>query len=216
MVSADTRSDDIGRRLGIHVRKIQIAAADTGAAISRYADDHVAGWVVLAAEGRDGAPCWLRPSLAGREARTVSACTLFVPSHAHGFVDSATDAVALDSVLVPVAHQPRPEPALTIAARLVASFAVPAATVDMLHIAASHAAPPVVAPPVADGVTFAVIRGSGTPAGALVAHARDAQARLVVMATAGRHGLFDGLFDSTTAQVVRQARAPVLAVPAAD
>jgi len=216
LVAADTRAEDIALRLGIHVRKTQIAAADTAAAIARYAEDHAAGWVVLATEGRDGLPGWLRPSLAGRVARAVSACTLFVPRHARGFVDPATGTVTFDRVLVPVDHEPRPEPALAIAARMAAALAAPAVIVDMLHIASARAAPPALVPPVADGVTFAAIRRSGEPADAIVAHARTARARLVVMATAGRHGLFEGMFGSTTEQVVRQAQAPVLAVPAAS
>ncbi len=213
LVAADTRTEDVALRLGIHVRKTQIAAADTAAAISRYVDDHAAGWVVLATEGRDGLPGGLRPSLAGRVARAVTACTLFVPRQAHGFVDPSTGTVTLDRVLVPVDHQPRPEPALVIAARMVAALAVPAATVDMLHIADAGATPPALVPPAADGVTFAAIRRSGRPADTIVAHARSTRVRLVVMATAGRHGVFEGLFGSTTEQVVRQAQAPVLAVP---
>jgi nucleotide-binding universal stress UspA family protein len=37
---------------------------------------------------------------------------------------------------------------------------------------------------------------------------------LIVMATAGRHGFLEALQGSTTERVVRQARCPVLAIPA--
>ncbi|MBM3559982.1 MAG: universal stress protein [Alphaproteobacteria bacterium] len=146
-------------------------------------------------------------------ARAVSACTLYVPAGTAGFVDTTTGAVRLDRVLVPVDHRPRPDQALTIAARLAQAMDVPGATVDMLYVADARAAPPALAPPAMPGLRFEARRADGRPAEAIVAHARSVGARLVVMATAGRHGLFEGLFGSTTEQVVRQSGAPVHAVP---
>ncbi|MGE0254221.1 MAG: universal stress protein [Alphaproteobacteria bacterium] len=214
LVAADTQPEDIAPRLGIRVRKTQIAAADTAAAIARYVDDHAAGWVVLATAGRDGVPGWLRPSLAGRVARAVSACTLFVPRQAHGFVDAVSGSVTLDRVLVPVDHRPRPEPALAVAVRLVEALGLPAATVDMLHVADGHGDAPHVVPPETTKVTFLPTRAQGPVADTIVSQAHRLGARIVVMPTAGRHGLFEGLFGSTTEQVVRHVDAPVLAVPA--
>jgi nucleotide-binding universal stress UspA family protein len=49
----------------------------------------------------------------------------------------------------------------------------------------------------------------------ILAVAERVQADVIVMPTAGERGLLEMLAGSTTQQVVRRARCPVLAVPAA-
>jgi nucleotide-binding universal stress UspA family protein len=54
----------------------------------------------------------------------------------------------------------------------------------------------------------------GTPAAALCEYADDHGVDLIAMGTAGRTGLDRYLLGSTTEQVIRRARVPVLAVNA--
>ena len=54
----------------------------------------------------------------------------------------------------------------------------------------------------------------GDPVTEILAAADVVRADLVVMATAGRAGVFEALSGSTTERVLRRARSAVLAVPA--
>jgi nucleotide-binding universal stress UspA family protein len=64
------------------------------------------------------------------------------------------------------------------------------------------------------GWTFARTRRDGDPCAEILAAADLVRAELVVMATAGRAGVFEALGGSTTERVLRRVCCPLLAVPA--
>jgi nucleotide-binding universal stress UspA family protein len=68
-----------------------------------------------------------------------------------------------------------------------------------------------------DGPQWVIARmhREGVPVDEIAAAADLVRADLIVMPTEGRHGVFDALRGSTTERVLRRARCPVLAVPAA-
>ena len=59
------------------------------------------------------------------------------------------------------------------------------------------------------------MRREGDPVEQILAATESVGAELIVMPTAGRAGVFEALRGSTTERVLRQARCPILAVPAA-
>jgi nucleotide-binding universal stress UspA family protein len=65
-----------------------------------------------------------------------------------------------------------------------------------------------------DRWSFARIYREGDPLTEILAAADLVRADLIVMATAGRAGVFEALSGSTTERVLRRARCAVLAVPA--
>jgi nucleotide-binding universal stress UspA family protein len=50
----------------------------------------------------------------------------------------------------------------------------------------------------------------------ILTEAEESDADLIAMATQGRDGFLDGFRGSTTEQVLRGARSPVLAIPATE
>ncbi|HEU4616794.1 MAG TPA: universal stress protein, partial [Gammaproteobacteria bacterium] len=59
------------------------------------------------------------------------------------------------------------------------------------------------------------LRRSGDPVEQILGAADRLEADLIVMATAGHHGVFDALRGSTTERVLRRSPCPLLAVPIA-
>ena len=89
------------------------------------------------------------------------------------------------------------------------------ATISLLHVGAETDMPRVQAVD-GDRWTFALMRREGEPVAEILAAAELVGADLIVMPTAGRAGVFEVLRGSTTERVLRQARCPLLAVPASS
>jgi len=88
------------------------------------------------------------------------------------------------------------------------------ATISLLHVGAETSMPRVQAVD-GDRWTFARMRREGEPIAEILAASELIGADLIVMPTAGR-AVFEVLRGSTTEQVLRQARCPLLAVPASS
>jgi len=167
--------------------------------------------VVLATRGRSGLPPWLKPSVAQAIARRTKAMTLFVPNGSRGIVSLDGD-IRLRRILLPVDHQPDAQEAVIRAFRAAEAFGTDDVEIVTLHVNTDGGAFPQFNRPESPACAWKEVRRAGEVVTAILDSAQDAD--LIVMATEGRHGIFDAMRGSVTERVVRGAPCPVLAVPA--
>ena len=203
-------------QFGVTVTKLMILGGFPARAVVDYLDAAPADLLVVATEGRDGVSRWLYGSVAEAMARRSRTMTLFVPAHAErSFVSQADGTLTLNKMLIPVDHTPDASAAVEFARRAADLGGDGKATISLLHVGAETDMPRVQAE---DGArwTFARMHREGEPVAAILAAAELVGADLIVMPTAGRAGVFEVLRGSTTERVLRQARCPLLAVPASS
>ena len=198
--------------LKVRVKKAVAPGRFPARAVLGYLDDEPCDLIVLATEGKDGLARWLKGSVAESVARSSRTMTLFVPVHAErGFVGLADGEVRLRSLLLPVDHHPSPGKAIDVAQRMVAAIGSDA-RITLLHIGDEPGGFPI-GRGAADAAAFERISRAGDPVEQILEVAELVNADLLVMPTAGHHGIFDALRGSTTEQVLRHAPCPLLAVP---
>jgi len=165
--------------------------------------------VVLATRWRHGLPLWLKPSIAQAIARRTNAMTLFVPRGCHGIV-SVGGVIRLRRVLLPIDHKPNAQEAVIRAVRAAEAFGDETVEIVLIHV--NGDALPQFNRPESEACVWKELWHSD-----VVRVILDAanEADLIVMATEGRHGIFDALRGTAaTERVVRGAPCPVLAVGA--
>jgi len=198
--------------LGIDVRKVLTQSDDPVAASLAYLERNPTDLVVLATHQRDGHARWMAKAVAEPLARQSHLMTLFIPAGVQGFVSSFDGSVSLDRILIPIASDPSPEPAIDAACRAAAALETDPVTFTTLHVGDSKdgSAPAVEQRP--QGTWNRVVR-SGEPAETILSVAAEQRADLIVMTTKGRHGFLDALRGSTTERVLRHTHCPLLAIP---
>jgi hypothetical protein len=155
---------------------------------------------------------WLGKSVAEPLARSSGEMTLLVPEGTAGFVRPEDGAITLKSILVPVASQPPPEPAIEAARRLMLYLPEAEGTATVLHVGDPsdifelHL-------PEGPGWKWDHVVQPGDVIDTILETAVQVAADLVAMTTQGRHGFLDALRGSTTERVLRQARCPMLTMP---
>ena len=203
---------ELSDKVSLGVRKVDARGPTPLAAVDRYLEEHAADLLVLGTEGREGLARFLRPSAAQRLARRAGTRTLFVPAGIGGFVEPEDGSITLRRIVVPVDQRPDPTPAVIVASRAAAALSAEPVDVTLLHVGDGDA-PPIKTPETAS-CRWHTLQRWGDPAREILAACEELGADLVVMATEGREGIVDALRGSVTEQVVRNARSPVLAVPA--
>lgn len=196
------------RELSVGVTKIT-SKGDPVRACLRYVAESEPDLIVLATEGRDGVTAWLRPSVAERVARRTRTMTLFVPSAGRGFISVEDGRIELRRILVPIDHAVDAAPAVLRATRAAAALGEEPVAIRLLHVGGAL---PAVERPEGEGWRYEEALAEGEVVDGILEQAESAD--LVVMATEGRHGFLDVFRGSVTERVVREARCPVLAVPA--
>jgi nucleotide-binding universal stress UspA family protein len=201
------------RQLGLEVHKIKRSGEDPVRTILKYLEDHEPDLIVLATHQRCGLSRWINRSIAEPIARHSRLMTLFVPRRVVGFVSTENGCVRLQHILVPVDHSPEPQHGLDAAACIARALGC-----DKVHFTLLHVGEPGAAPqperPLQPGWTFEAQTATGDVVDQILNTSEDRDADLIVMPTRGRDGYLDALRGSTTEQVLRGARCPVLAVPA--
>lgn len=199
-------------KLGIDVRKVVGHDEDPARSVLGYLEQHPTDLIVLAPHRRDGRVGWFHKSVSESVARKSGQMTLFVPDGVTGFISPADGSVGLDSILIPVADSPRPQPAVAAAVRIVRQLRVPSGRFTLLHVGGQDLPVPVDRPEVPGWTWNTVVRPGDVTEGILQT-ADEMQADVVVMTTSGRHGFLDALRGSTSERVLRGAGCPLLAVP---
>ena len=203
----------VGSTLGLHIRKVEVGGDDPTDAILDYVGHHPADLIVLATHQRAGAARWLHREVALPVARRSALPALFVPPDAEGFVDPGTGEVRLRRMLMPIDRHPHPRLAIELVSTIVEVLAAAPAAAELLHIGTAATMPRVHVPE-GDGVTWTTRLTEGDVLEEILKAEIAGEIDLLVLPTDGRHGFLDALRGSTTEQVVRRARCPVLAVPA--
>ncbi len=197
--------------LGLRVRKVQVGGDDPADAMVAYLERHPADLIALATHQRSGAARWLSREVAVPLVRRAAIPALFVPPVTSGFVDPATGAGRLRRILMPIDRHPHPRATIAMVPALAAVIQPEPVAVELLHVGTAETAPRFEIP---EGTTCSwttrVVAGDAVDA---ILQAEQAWAPdLIVVTTEGRQGFLDALRGSTTEQIVRGARAPVLAV----
>lgn len=206
--------EDVYDTLGVSVKKVAVSSAFPALAVANYLAEHPADLLVVATGQREGVARWLHGSKAEAMARWSKTMTLFVPDEApNGVVAVSNGDLTLDHVLVPVDRSPDASAAVEFARRAAELAGDGRVRITLLHVGDDGSMPPLAASDGA-GWTFERVCRPGEPVDEIVGAAERLRANLIVMPTAGRHGVFEVLSGSTTDRVLRRAPCPVLGVPA--
>jgi nucleotide-binding universal stress UspA family protein len=199
--------------IGIDVRKVVLNDADPVRAVERFLEKHPTDLVVLAAHAQQGRMRWTRASISRPIAQAAAAPALFLPYGCEGFISREDGSPSLRNVLLPVDTAPGPEPALEAARRLAWALQCPEVTFTLLHVGSPGEMAPVRIEE-QPGWTWREVSREGEVVDTILAVARESEADLIVMTTAGRNGFLDALRGSTTERVLRSGAFPLLAIPA--
>jgi nucleotide-binding universal stress UspA family protein len=203
---------DVAAKLDVDVAKVELRGSFTVGAIVRYLDANPHDLIVLATEGETGLPSWFSRSTSEAIVGGAGIPALFVPAGARrGLVALDDGAYTLRRVLVPVTGDPPPEAAVELATRAAVTFGDGTVDVTLLHVGSDDMPWPRTREEA--GVRFDRKRAGGRVVESILAEAERSAAELIVMATAGAHGLHEMMHGSTTQQVLRKAGCPLLAVP---
>jgi nucleotide-binding universal stress UspA family protein len=200
--------------LGIQIEKVLIRGTSVANAIEAYCTLNDVGMIVLSTEGRDGISAWIKPSLSERIANKVAPMmipVLFVPANCKGCVSLESGEVSMEQVLIPVDHEPSSVDALESGLRALNAYGSATSQLTLLHVGTASKFPDVSIPEETWEIERVV--SEGNPAAEILAVAEKRHANLIIMVTAGTNGWLDAIRGSTTDQVLREAKCPVLAMP---
>lgn len=213
LLEKDSPKSAVFEKLGVSVKKAAATAIGTTSAILDYVGSNPVDLVVVATEGREGLPRWLKQSKAEAVSRASNALTLFVPSQGKGFVELENGNISLKHILIPIDSQPAPTAAIVFATRAAQLLGMnEPVEIILLHVGSNGSVLDLDLPQ--DPMWhFRKEHRQGEAVEQIIAAASEFSSDAVFMATAGRDGILDVLHGSTTEQVVRRAPCPVLAVP---
>ncbi len=208
------RRDEVGKA-GLQVRKVLNSGADPLETMMQHFHRFPPDLIVLATHQREGIERWLHKAVAEPLARRSGAMTLFVPHTGKGFVSMKDGRVALNKILIPIDHDPDPQAALRKALLLTRGLGCIAGEIRLLHVGVPGTAP-MINPIYGVGWSYDVVVRQGNVVDEILKSEDEWQPDLMVLATQGHLDFVDALRGSTTERVLRGARCPLLAVPAAD
>jgi nucleotide-binding universal stress UspA family protein len=204
--------DDVAK-LGVQIKRVRAVADDTTGAILQQLTAHPTELLVLSTHRREGLARLTHHAVAEPVARGTHARTLFVPAGVEGFVSAETGRTNLTRVLIPIAHKPHPQPAIDLAADLASMLGSKKVLFELVHLG-KEADPPKITQPERPGWSWNTLVAKGDPVDWILAAEADFDVDLIVMTTEEHTSLFDLLRGSITERVVREARCPLLAIPA--
>ena len=201
--------------LGLRVEKVQHRGSDPVTPLLRHLEHTPADLVVLATHQRHGVARWMHDAIAEPIARQSGAMTLFVPPSSTGFVSLEDGRVTLRQIVMPVSHVPQPQSVVHAVCGL--SQLVNASDVScvVLHVGTNEGMP-TLSLPRDSGWNWAESVQQGDIVEQILERAQEWSANLIAMATQGHKGFLDALRGSTTERIVREARCPVLTIPASS
>lgn len=202
-------------RLGLRVEKVHARGRDPVKSVLRYLEQEPVDLIVLATHQRQGPARWMYEAVAEPIARQSGIMTLFVPPRSTGFVSLENGSVTLRHIVIPVDQVPHPQSTVNAVLGLSRLVKTPAVSCTVLHVGTKAEIPDVRLPDSLEGTWTQTVR-EGETVEQIFRCADEQAADLIAMATQGHKGFLDALRGSTTERVVREARGPVLTVPAAS
>jgi len=212
LLEPDSERAAVYSKLSMQISKIIIRSDTLLEPILNGLEKNPSDLLVLATEGRQGLPRWLKPSVAEGVSRRVKVMTLFVPATTRGFVDPDDGFISLKRILVPVDHHPDPAQAILSAARAAVMSHEENVQILLLRVDDANVWPEMDMPKL-ETCTWKRLWVHGDTVEQIVSAAQDYSVDLIVMGTEGAKGVLGALRGSVTEQVLRQAPCPVLAVP---
>lgn len=201
-------------KLGVAVEKIDMPRSNPLRACLDYLEENQTDIIVLATEGREGLPQWIKRSVAEELTRRTRTMTLFVPSGSRGFVSLQDGELSLRKILIPVDHQPCSQAAIQFATRAAKLMGDDVVDITLIHVANDSEMPDIDLPE-DPSWSWSKLHRRGEVVEEIIKAAKEVSADLIVMMTAGHDGILDALRGSTSEQVLRHAQCPLLAVPGA-
>lgn len=200
-------------QLGVRIRKSVKSGLTATSAILNYLESDPVDLVVLATEGREGLPRWVKRSKAEAIAQESNTTTLFVPSEGKSFIRLEDGDISLKCILVPIDRQPSPNAAIVYATRAAQALGV-GNTVEiiLLHVGIDGTVLDLDLPENSAWKFRKEVR-SGNPVEEIINAANQFSADAIFMATAGHEGILDAMRGSTTEQIIRKAPCPLAAIP---
>lgn len=200
--------------LGLEVKKAQRGGGGRiDEKILAYLEEDAPDLMVLSTHQRKGPAAWVHSALAERLARKSKTLTLFVPRRVQGFVSPDSGAISLRNILIPIDHEPNPSRAIEAAIALADVLGITEARFSLFHVGDETDAPE---PEFPERAGWRVDRSCWE--GDVVSHildvAEERHCDLIVVPTRGRHGPFEAWTGSVSERILRNARSPLLAVPA--
>ncbi len=199
------RFADLRSRLGFSAACLDVPARSVSEGVAEHFADHPVELAVLTTYPRSGLSYWFAGSTSRRALRQADTMILFLREGQRGFVDAQTGEIRIRRALIPIDGRIPVGDAVARALRLIDALG-PEVEKKMLHVGEQ-------APPDAPkGIPLQL--ASGPVAEAILGAATRFKADLIVMPTAGKRGLLAAFRNSVSAQILEDARWPVLSVPA--
>ncbi len=211
LISKDSPKSAV-QQLGIEAEKIIAPGRSAVKACLEFLKNHPQDLIVLAVRQDNGHMRWLERPVGKSIARRAGQITLFIPHGVEGFVSRHDATVHLRRILIPVVTNPRPQPSVEAATRLIRNLRLSAGRVDLLHVGPT-ADVPAVRLPEDTGWTWNMIVRSGDPVETIVQIADQERPDLIIMTTDGPDGFLDGLRGTTSERVLRAVGCPVANLP---
>lgn len=207
MIAPDAARSALAKELGLDVRKSVVKLTAPARGVEAFVGWHPCDLMVLMTHARSSWRHWLNGSVAEDTARRAGTPTLFLREYQKGFVDSETGVVSLGTILLPIGDGAGAEQAWLWTTGFKQLLA-PNSRIYLLHVGSS-------APSHVGGVEGPIDVRLGPAVETIVRVAKEIDADMIVMPTAGREGLLDALRRSLMERVLRESPCPVLAIPTA-
>ena len=201
-------------KLGVGVHKSAPQGDDPVSGLLGYLQKHRADLVVLATHRRHGLDRWLHQQVAGQIAELAHVPTLFVPYDIAGFVDWQHGECSLHNAVLPVTHDPSPQPAVDVLNIILHGLGVTSPATTICHFGDDEADAPLLNYPHDHDWQWDWLIRPGNPVDSIIEVCDQKSADLIAMTTDGHHGFLDALRGTTTDRVLQRSPCPLLAVPA--
>jgi len=200
-------------QLGLGVRK-QIGQGEVGEEIALETETREFELLVMSCHALAGWSYFLHRSVSASAIQDTCLPGLLFPREQTGFVNANTGLLDLTKVLLPVALEPDPWPALQALARLLFTLKPPGpGEVSLVHVGREQDFPDPKLTDLPAGWTWTRRTLTGDPVAALTSFANEWGSQLTALCSAGQKNWKDRWFGSTAEQLLHELPCPVLVAP---
>ena len=208
-LGADAAYDRWEKELGLQVSSVSIAARNARAGILEYLQDTFCNLVVLATYPNKALTRWTDASVHSHLLRKGRMMSMFLREGRRGFINPKTGALQLNRILMPIAAGFDSVPAIRRIQAILAQIGS-GAEITLLHVGKE---PPALVDENGVPLAMPMMLREGGVVETILSWAARLNVDAIAMPTPGRHGLLDAVRGSVSAQVLDDARWPLLTVP---